>query len=120
MYRWIVLIFVFTLWMVTPLCSLAADGEGNGRDGGADASQEDAATSPWFREQRIANLVAVILFSLMLLFLMQRGRRGKRPFIRPIAGLHALEDGVGRAAEMGRPVVYVPGLTDVSDPATCL
>ena len=83
MYRRVVLIFVFTFWMATPLCALAADGEGKGRDNRADASQEDAATSPWFREERIANLVAVILFSLMFLFLIQRGRRGKRPFILP-------------------------------------
>ncbi len=72
----------------------------------------------WFREDRAANLVAVALFSAAFFILMYRSRRGKVVYIRPIHGLEALNDAVGRAAEMGRPIAYVPGLTDVSDPAT--
>lgn len=41
---------------------------------------------------------------------------GKRNlYIRKIAGLQALDEAVGRATEMGKPVLYVVGLADVDD-----
>ena len=41
---------------------------------------------------------------------------GKRKlYIRKIAGLQALDEAVGRATEMGKPVLYVTGLADVDD-----
>lgn len=41
---------------------------------------------------------------------------GKRElYIRKIAGLQALDEAVGRATEMGKPVLYVTGLADVDD-----
>jgi hypothetical protein len=40
-------------------------------------------------------------------------RRGKRLFIRRIPGLSAIEEAVGRATEMGRPVVFSPGLGSI-------
>ncbi len=72
----------------------------------------------WFRHERSSNLAATVLFSLLVVVFVYLGRRGKKFFIRDIAGLSALEDAVGRAAEMGRPVSFVPGLTDIGDPAT--
>lgn len=41
------------------------------------------------------------------------GRRSL--YIRKIAGLQALDEAVGRATEMGKPVLYVVGLADVDD-----
>lgn len=42
-------------------------------------------------------------------------QRGKELFIRRISGLSALEDAVGRATEMGRGVLYIPGIMDMDD-----
>lgn len=53
-------------------------------------------------------LVAFILFNIF------RAHSGKDIFIRRIAGLNAIEDAVGRATEMGRPVLMVPGLGDLN------
>lgn len=39
-------------------------------------------------------------------------------FVRKIAGLDAVDEAVGRATEMGRSVLYVPGLSTMSDVAT--
>jgi hypothetical protein len=77
-----------------------------------------AEGATWFREKRAVNLGAVVLFSAAFFWLMVRSRRGKTSYVRPIAGLEAIGDAVGRAAEMGRPIAYIPGLSDVSDPAT--
>jgi hypothetical protein len=42
-------------------------------------------------------------------------RRGKPFYVRPIAGLKAIEEAVGRATEMGKPILYVPGIQDVNE-----
>ena len=60
------------------------------------------------------NLVGVLLLSGCIAWFLFRARR-KDLFIRPIAGLAALDEAVGRATEMGKPVLYVPGLADVDD-----
>ncbi|MCL6466607.1 MAG: hypothetical protein K6T77_07685, partial [candidate division WOR-3 bacterium] len=45
-------------------------------------------------------------------------KAGRHLFVRRIAGLDAVEEAVGRATEMGKPIVYVPGLGSVADIAT--
>lgn len=81
-------------------------------------SAEVVAEASWLVSGRIAGLGAVLLFAALFLFLVIRGRRGAPLYVRPIKAVEALEDAVGRAAEMGRPILYSPGLADVSDPAT--
>ena len=54
-----------------------------------------------------------VMFTFMLiLFLLINIRRAKRGdlYIRRIPGLDAIEEAVGRATEMGKPVLMVPGL----------
>jgi hypothetical protein len=41
-------------------------------------------------------------------------RRGKTLYIRKIAGLSAIDEAVGRATEMGRPILFSPGLDTLS------
>lgn len=57
-----------------------------------------------------------LLFTLMIIvFIVYNVKRaGKKNdlFIRRIAGLNAIDEAVGRATEMGRPVLMVPGLSD--------
>jgi hypothetical protein len=67
---------------------------------------------------RINALVAVLLFIALLVFFVMTARKGKALFIRRIAGLDALDEAVGRATEMGKPILYVPGLSSMSDVAT--
>jgi hypothetical protein len=47
-----------------------------------------------------------------VLFNISRAGRGRDLYIRRIAGLNAIDEAVGRATEMGRPVLMVPGLSD--------
>jgi hypothetical protein len=71
----------------------------------------------WFETKKIPNLVGCVLLSLLLAWQIFGARKGKL-FIRRIAGLEAVEEALGRAAEMGRPVLYVPGLEDINDSQT--
>src|SRR2546425_7083606 len=53
------------------------------------------------------------LICLAILFMIGRSRGGKQPFIRRIPGLTAIDEAVGRATEMGRPMLLVSGLGDL-------
>jgi hypothetical protein len=43
-------------------------------------------------------------------------RKGKKLFIRRIPGLDALDEAIGRATEMGRPILFVPGMGGIDIP----
>ncbi len=49
---------------------------------------------------------------------MRLARRRGPPRVRPIAGVAAMEEAVGRATELGRPVFYVAGTQDLDDVQT--
>ncbi len=59
--------------------------------------------------------VGLALFGALFLWAIFRAEGGKQFFIRKIAGLDAVEEAVGRATEMGKPVLYVPGIDDVNN-----
>jgi hypothetical protein len=69
----------------------------------------------WLHSGRIGMLVITIVLCTIILLYIEAGKRGKDLFVRRIAGLNAVEDAVGRATEMGRPVMYVPGIMDMDD-----
>jgi hypothetical protein len=68
--------------------------------------------------ERINALVLMLAFSTAVLLYIRAVGRGKGTYIRPIGGLEAVEDGVGRATEMGRPVLFIPGTQDIDDVQT--
>lgn len=72
----------------------------------------------WFNTNRTNVLIGFIIYAALLLWFIYRARKGKKLFIRKLAGLEALEDAVGRATEMGKPILYVPGLSTIDDIAT--
>ena len=61
------------------------------------------------RKGRIVPLVALIFFGIMMWIYIEYAKRGKIPWVRRLAGFDAIEESVGRAAEMDRPVCMVPG-----------
>lgn len=71
-----------------------------------------------FHTGRINILVCILAFLAFLLYFVRRARRDKNLFIRKIAGLAAVEEAIGRATEMGKPILYVPGLWDIDSTAT--
>ena len=59
-------------------------------------------------------IVLVIFCSFFLYFLYSSGK-GANLFLRKIPGIAAIEEAVGRATEMGRPVLFIPGLDDIDE-----
>ncbi|MBN2619491.1 hypothetical protein JXB22_00255 [candidate division WOR-3 bacterium] len=58
----------------------------------------------------------IILFAAILLYISLAKRQ--QLFIRKIPALTAMDEAIGRATEMGKPVLYVPGIMDIDDPQT--
>jgi len=74
--------------------------------------------SEWFYKSKVITLIAMILFCLAVVIMVTLARRGREFFIRPIAGLHEIDNAVGRATEMGRPIMYMMGSAYLGDVAT--
>ena len=72
----------------------------------------------WFNTNRLNVLIGFLLFAGLAAHFIRHARSGKELFIRRIAGLDAVEEAVGRATEMGRPILYVPGLAAISQIST--
>ena len=60
----------------------------------------------------------VALVSFTLYYYIDRARSGEEIYLRPIAGLKAIEEAVGRATEMGKSVLFVPGISDMDQVET--
>lgn len=73
------------------------------------------ASDDAFRLDRTNALITVVLFSVVILLYTKWAKQGKPLFVRKIAGLEAVEEAVGRATEMGKPVLFVPGIQEIDD-----
>jgi hypothetical protein len=77
------------------------------------------ASSEWFNHTRWSVLLlTMFFFGVVLVFIQGAQGEGKKPFLRRIPGIDAIEEAIGRATEMGRPVLYVPGVQDIDDMQT--
>ncbi len=91
-------------------------------DGEAEAFSETAGPvvprPQWFNKSRLNAMIAVIGFVIAIVYFVSAARGGKELFIRRLAGLDEMDNAVGRATEMGKPILYISGLSSVSDVAT--
>jgi len=71
-----------------------------------------------FVEGSLFTFSSVILVSLTLYYFIDQARKGEEIYLRPIAGLKAIEEAVGRATEMGKSVLFVPGISDLDQVET--
>ena len=58
--------------------------------------------------------IAILLSCFTIEYFLDKAKRGEQIYLRPIAGLKAIEEAIGRATEMGKPVLFVPGISDLS------
>lgn len=64
----------------------------------------------WFNPARANNLIICAVLSFIILGSIAAARRNPNLFIRRINGLEAVDEAVGRATEMGKPVFHINGL----------
>ena len=71
-----------------------------------------------FLENTTFKFGVVVLVSITLYYYIEKAKSGEKIYLRPIAGLKAIEEAVGRATEMGKSVLFVPGISDLDQVET--
>lgn len=73
------------------------------------------ATRQWFDGRRMWLAIVMSAICGAVVGYVIAARMGVKLTIRKIAGLDAIEDAVGRATEMGKTCLFVPGVQDIND-----
>ena len=93
--------------------ALSASGES-----GPAAAGPAIATQQWFNFMRTNLLIVCLILVAAIGYYIYRGSKGVELHIRRIAGLEAVDEAVGRATEMGRPILFIPGIQDMDNVQT--
>jgi hypothetical protein len=83
--------------------------------GPAVVSDPVATRDNWFAANRTNSFIASALFLVILLVSIAVAKSGKNIFIRRIAGLNAIDEAIGRATEVGKKVLYIPGIQSMDE-----
>ncbi|MCD6161628.1 MAG: hypothetical protein J7K40_04345 [candidate division Zixibacteria bacterium] len=72
----------------------------------------------WFHTGRLNVLIGLLITGILVGAFILWGKKGGRLYTRPIAGLNAVDEAIGRATEMGKPILYSAGRGTMQRPAT--
>jgi len=76
------------------------------------------SSAQWFNFNILNLFIIGGIISAAIGYFIMSARGGKQLFIRKIAGLEAVDEAIGRATEMGRPILFIPGIQDMDDVQT--
>ena len=71
----------------------------------------------WFNWNQVNNLILALGFGALVFYTISHAKRNDI-FLRRIPGLDAVDEAIGRATELGKPILYLTGAHDMSDPST--
>jgi hypothetical protein len=71
----------------------------------------------WVNWNELNNLVLALLFGGVVFYSIGTAKR-RDIFLRRIPGLDAVDEAIGRSTELGKPILYLTGAHDMSDPST--
>lgn len=74
--------------------------------------------SEWINLAKSWQMFFLVVLAGSVIWYIYHAKRGKDMFLRKIAGLSAVEEAIGRATEMGRPILFIPGIHDMDDVQT--
>ncbi|MGC9336581.1 MAG: DUF6754 domain-containing protein [Candidatus Cloacimonadia bacterium] len=94
------------------------DGKGHFVDTKLEDNPYFYPTPDWFDKTKIIVLISFAIFAILVYVMIKAARQGRNLYIRPIAGIQEIDTAIGRATEMGRPILFVPGLSTIQDVAT--
>ncbi|MCP4632281.1 MAG: fibronectin type III domain-containing protein [candidate division Zixibacteria bacterium] len=72
----------------------------------------------WYHTGKTSYLIAIIIYVILVLVFIKAAKSGKELYIRPLGGIEAIDNAIGRATEMGRPILFVLGTGTAADIAT--
>jgi len=65
-----------------------------------------------FAKGVVHSFTLLVISSVVMIILLYASRKGKVPKIRKLAAIDAIDEAIGRATEMGRPLHFTPGIGD--------
>jgi hypothetical protein len=71
----------------------------------------------WFNWNQANNLMLALGFGGLVFYTISHAKRNNI-FLRRIPGLDAVDEAIGRSTELGKPILYLTGAHDMSDPST--
>jgi hypothetical protein len=71
----------------------------------------------WFNWNQLNNLILALGFGALVFYAISHAKRNEI-FLRRIPGLDAVDEAIGRSTELGKPILYLTGAHDMSDPST--
>lgn len=71
----------------------------------------------WFNWNQVNNLMLALGFGGLVFYTISHAKRNNI-FLRRIPGLDAVDEAIGRSTELGKPILYLTGAHDMSDPST--
>ena len=77
-----------------------------------------SARGNWYHRGKTNVLLATLIFAATTVYFIRAARSGRNLYIRPIPGISAVDEAIGRATEMGRPILFVLGTGTAGDIAT--
>lgn len=84
----------------------------------SDVAEPGYPIENWYNTRRTNVLIGIMVTALLVGWFIYRGRKGKSLYLRPIAGLLAMDEAIGRATEMGKPILYSSGRGKMERPAS--
>jgi hypothetical protein len=97
------------------LYAVAATGPGDTFSPLSIATSAVTAKMQWFNGGKFWFLIITGVISIVIIVFVWIAKKGGEIRVRKIAGLEAVNEAVGRATEMGKPVLFVPGILDIND-----
>jgi hypothetical protein len=79
------------------------------------ATPTAAPARPWFNSDKTALLLWIVFIGAAVTVSVWLAKSGRPIRIRRIAALEAVDNAVGRATEMGRSILFVPGIQDMDN-----
>ncbi|HSF68965.1 MAG TPA: fibronectin type III domain-containing protein [Nitrospira sp.] len=71
----------------------------------------------WINWNQMNNLLLALLFGGIVFYAIGIARK-REIFLRRIPGLDAVDEAIGRSTELGKPILYLTGAHDMTDPST--
>ncbi len=80
---------------------------------GDQQNTEKASSIIAFDSTKTNILISILLFAFLFSYMLFIARRNPNLYIRRIAGLDAIDEAVGRTAELGKPIIYTTGIGSI-------
>ena len=77
--------------------------------------EAEATQSPLFNLDHLNVSIVLLIFTNLFISFLLLSRKGRTLYLRKLAGIAAIEEAVGRATEMGRPVLFIPGIDNIDE-----